>query len=35
MSREAVLEILQNRYNIKLEQPEREQSERKEETANV
>ena len=35
MSREAVLEILQNRYNIKLEQPEREHSERKEETANV
>ena len=35
MSREAVLEILQNRYNIKLEQPEREQSARKEETANV
>jgi hypothetical protein len=35
MSREAVLEILQNRYNIKLEQPEREHLERKEETANV
>ena len=35
MSREAVLEILQNRYNIKLEQPEKEHSERKEETANV
>ena len=35
MSREAVLEILQSRYNIKLEQPEREHSERKEETANV
>ena len=30
MSREAVLEILQNRYNIKLEQPEREHSEKKE-----
>ena len=35
MSREAVLEILQNRYNIKLEQPEREHLERKEETVNV
>ena len=35
MSREAVLEILQSRYNIKLEQPEREHSERKGETANV